>query len=116
MLKDLTLLNADAELLQESDGSAVIKGRGSAEKIEEYSKVFMSMTSGRGIMRHSFIGYYPSPFEKEIIESVGYDAESDRSVTADSVFFDKGTGYNVPWDKVKNLMHTKVQALSAYLK
>ena len=116
VLKDLTLLKAEAELLQESDGSAVIKGRGSAEKIEEYSKVFMSMTSGRGIMRHSFIGYYPSPFEKEIIESVGYDAESDRSVTADSVFFDKGTGYNVPWDKVKNLMHTKVQALSAYLK
>ena len=84
---------------------AVISGKAPVSEMAEYHSEIAAYTSGKGRLSCVFGGYCPCHNEQEIIEAIGYDADSDLENTADSVFCAHGAGFAVRWDQVKGYMH-----------
>ena len=62
-------------------------------------------TQGKGQLSCIPDGYDECKEPEKVIESIGYDADSDTENSADSVFCSHGAGYLVKWDDVPNHMH-----------
>lgn len=82
---------------------SVIKGSAPVAKMRDYQVT--EYTRGRGRLSCVVKGYEPCHNADEVIESIGYDSDSDTENTADSVFCSHGAGYTVKWDKVTEHMH-----------
>ena len=84
---------------------SVITGTAPVSTMHDYTKDVIQYTHGKGKLVCNLKGYEPCHNSEEVIESIGYDCDSDVDNTCDSVFCSKGAGYNVKWDKVKSQMH-----------
>ena len=84
---------------------SVITGTAPVSTMHNYTKDVIQYTHGKGKLVCNLKGYEPCHNSEEVIESIGYDCDSDVDNTCDSVFCSKGAGYNVKWDKVKSQMH-----------
>ena len=71
----------------------------------KYQREFVSYTKGLGRLSTTIKGYGRCHNEEEVIEQIGYDAESDLANPTGSVFCAHGAGFIVSWDKVKDYMH-----------
>ncbi len=83
----------------------VLEGSAPVINMRDYQKEIVSYTKGRGRFTCSVEGYEPCHNEQEVIESIGYDPETDLDYPTGSVFCSHGAGYLVPWNEVKNHMH-----------
>ena len=111
-LSDIQRMHGEFETPQPSGEYTVIKGTAPVSTMSDYSKEVMQYTRGEGKLYCSFGGYDVCHNTEEVIESRGYNPDSDTENTADSVFCSHGAGYNVRWDEVKSHMHLQ-SALSA---
>lgn len=104
-MTDLEQMGADFEPPAVEGEISVITGSAPVCGISEYQKSVTAYSGGRGRIMCSYSGYRPAKDQEKIIESIGYDCESDVENTADSVFCAHGSGFIVKWDKVYDYMH-----------
>lgn len=91
---------------------SVISGTAPVSTMHDYARNVIQYTHGRGKLMCSLKGYEPCHNSDEIIEAIGYHADSDTDNPCDSVFCAHGAGYTVKWNEVKSHMHLP-SALSA---
>ncbi|HMM05919.1 MAG TPA: TetM/TetW/TetO/TetS family tetracycline resistance ribosomal protection protein [Clostridiales bacterium] len=89
----------------EEQGLMTVEGTAPAAAMNHYFSEVISYTRGKGRLHCVAEGYMPCHNPAEVMESVAYDAESDREHPADSVFYIKGGGTVVKWDQVQEYMH-----------
>ena len=82
-----------------------IEGSAPVSEMNGYAAEMAAYSGGRGRLSCRVEGYKPCHNAQEIIEALGYDAQSDADNSADSVFCAHGGGFNVRWDKVPEYMH-----------
>ncbi len=82
-------------------GSAPVAG------LRDYGREVLSYTRGRGKLSCFYHGYEPCQNAEEVIAEIGYDAERDLAHPADSIFCSHGSGFSVPWNKVREYMHVE---------
>jgi len=98
--------------LENTDGEiAIITGSAPVVTMRNYQSEVTAYTKGQGRLFCSLKGYGPCHNADEIIESSGYDSESDLDNPTGSVFCSNGGSFIVSWDHVKEYMH-----LEPYLK
>jgi predicted RNA-binding protein with PIN domain len=84
---------------------AIISGTAPVSTMHDYARDVMQYTHGKGKLMCNLKGYEPCHNTDEVIESIGYDCDSDTDNPSDSIFCSHGAGYNVKWDEVKSRMH-----------
>ena len=102
---------------------SVLTGTAPVIEMRDYSKEVIQYTHGSGRLMCSLKGYEPCHNADEVIESIGYNPDSDTENTADSVFCSHGAGHIVKWDEVKvvaaqktadsQILNTRVLKLTA---
>ena len=107
VLNDLTQMNAKIFLTGASGGKTEISGRAPAVNIGNYQEKLAALAGGMGHISLTYSGYFPCHNTEEVIESRGYDPESDRRNPSASVFCSHGAGLIVPWYEVKQRMHVE---------
>ena len=111
-ISDIQRMHGEFESPEMLGEYTLIKGRAPVSTMCDYSKELLQYTHGEGKIYCSFCGYDICHNADEVIESIGYNPDSDIENTADSVFCAHGAGYNVKWDVVKSHMHLQ-SALAA---
>lgn len=92
----------------EIDGEmSVLKGTAPVIYMRDYQIEVISYTRGAGRLFCTLKGYEPCHNTEDVIETLGYDSESDLVNPTGSVFCSHGAGFNVPWNEVENYMHTE---------
>lgn len=86
-------------------GMRRLTGTAPAATMRNYQREVITYTRGLGRLQTSFAGYFPCHNAKEVIDRIGYDAESDSEHPAGSVFCAHGAGILVSWDMVPAYMH-----------
>ncbi len=104
-MTDLDLLGAEFSIAFRSSEMTKINGTAPAEAIRNYQRQITSYSHGKGRMNYKFSGYGPCRNADSVIESIGYQADSDLENTADSVFCEHGAGFTVKWTEVTKFMH-----------
>ena len=111
-IADIQRMYGSAEPPETIGENTVISGKAPVSTMCDYTKELVQYTHGEGKLACVFGGYDICHNTDEVIESRGYNPDSDLENTADSVFCSHGAGYNVKWDEVKSHMHLQ-SALSA---
>ena len=104
-MTDLEKMSAEFSSPEIDGDISVITGRCAAEKMLSYAEDVTAYTQGRGQLSYILDGYDECKEPEKVIESIGYDVDSDTENSADSVFCSHGAGYLVKWDDVPNHMH-----------
>ena len=90
----------------QADGDTVeLEGDAPVAQMRDYAIEVSTYTHGRGHLTCLFNGYRPCQDQDALVDSIGYDPESDLENTPDSVFCAHGAGYPVKWNKVEDFMH-----------
>lgn len=90
----------------QTDGETVdLEGEAPVSQMRDYAMEVNAYSHGRGHLSCVFSGYRPCQDQDAVVESIGYDPESDLENTPDSVFCAHGAGYPVRWTKVEDFMH-----------
>ena len=90
----------------EYDGEDVIvTGEAPWALFAPWQEDYMMLTHGRGTLRVWTARYAPCHNQQEIVEATGYNPLADDS--PDSVFCQKGAGFNVPWNEVRAWAHVE---------
>jgi ribosomal protection tetracycline resistance protein len=106
-MTDIEKMHGTCEVSQTNGEMAVLVGSAPAITMRNYQKEVVAYTKGLGRLFYSLKGYEPCHNESEIIESIGYDSESDMGNPTGSVFCTHGAGFLVVWDEVKDNMHVE---------
>lgn len=104
-MTDLKMRHASMEGPKLAEGIAVLIGKAPVAALQEYVKEVTAYTKGNGKLFLSYGGYDVCSNAKEVIERIGYDAESDLDNPSASVFCGHGAGFLVEWDRVPEFMH-----------
>jgi len=95
----------DGAFIQNGETS-VFTGKAPVSEMQDYYREVNAYSGGQGSLSLSFCGYGLCHNEAEILDAAGYDALSDTENPAGSVFCGHGASFSVPWDEVKEHMHT----------
>ncbi|MDD3336434.1 MAG: TetM/TetW/TetO/TetS family tetracycline resistance ribosomal protection protein [Eubacteriales bacterium] len=104
---DLMALNAQLEGPEYFGDSVLLCGLAVYARMMEYQESFLSATHGKGSFDCRMDRYAPCHNTEEVVRERGYNPLADD--TPDSVFCQKGAGYNVPWDQVRQHAHLAVE-------
>nr|WP_316614415.1 translation factor GTPase family protein [uncultured Ruminococcus sp.] len=104
-MTDITRMHGSFDTPETDAETATITGTAPVSTMRDYAKEVMQYTHGSGNLSTALKGYEPCHNADEVIEAIGYDADSDVENTADSVFCSHGAGHNVKWDEVPSHMH-----------
>lgn len=104
-MADIERLQGSFDAPEQENGMAVLKGNAPVVTMRDYQREVVAYTRGRGRLSLSLMGYEPCHNEEEVIQSIGYDFDTDLQDPAGSVFCSHGAGFAVPWDEVKSYMH-----------
>lgn len=105
VLSDIQKLKGDFNPPETIHNKAIIKGRGPVATFMNYSVEFISFTKGKGKFNFVFDGYDICHNEKEVIEKIGYDKNSDIEYTSTSIFCSKGQAFLVKYNEAEEYMH-----------
>lgn len=104
-IADLQHMSADFDTPETIGEMSLIKGIAPVSEMNSYQSEIISYTRGKGRLSLSLGGYRECHNADEIIQSIGYDCDSDIENSADSVFCSHGAGFIVKWDEVPDMMH-----------
>lgn len=104
-MTDIRRMNGEFASPIAEGGMSVLTGSVPVACMQNYGREVTSYTRGRGQLFCSWKGYEPCHNEEEVIEAIGYDAESDLDNPTGSVFCTHGAGFAVPWDQVDDYAH-----------
>lgn len=83
----------------------ILRGKAPVTTLNNYASEVASYTAGRGRLMLQVCGYDVCHDTDKVIESFGYNPESDLENTPDSVFCAHGGGFTVKWNDVPQYMH-----------
>lgn len=106
-MTDLERMGAKIEPPELDGENSVLTGSAPVEKLRGYHTELNNFTHGKGALSCELSGYELCHNQGEVVEKIGYDAESDIENTPDSVFCAHGAGFNVKWYEVPEYMHIK---------
>ena len=90
----------------QTDGDTVeLEGDAPVSQMRDYAMEVSTYSHGCGHLTCVFNGYRPCQDQDAVVDSAGYDPESDLENTPDSVFCAHGAGYTVKWNRVEDFMH-----------
>lgn len=106
-MTDVQNMGGEFSAPETSGELAKLLGTAPAAKISEYQAQIISYTHGAGRIDFQNAGYKQCGDDEseKVISAAKYDAEGDTENPADSVFCQKGAGFNVKWNKVFEYMH-----------
>lgn len=104
-MSDIQRMNGTFQPPQPNGEMSIISGTAPASEMGSYTKEVLQYTHGKGRLTCILSGYQPCHNAEEVIESIGYDCDSDAENPCGSVFCSHGAGYNVSWDEVPKHMH-----------
>lgn len=90
---------------QADGGTVELEGDAPVSQMRDYAIEVSAYSHGCGHLTCVFSGYRPCQDQSAVVDSIGYDPESDLENTPDSVFCAHGAGYPVKWNKVEDFMH-----------
>ena len=105
IMGDLNRMGADVVSAEEKDGLYCVSGSVPAARMIDYAADFPSVTHGRGALNFRLERYAPVENQQAVVSEIGYDPEADRENTPNSVFCQKGAGYEVDWRACDGAMH-----------
>ncbi len=106
-MNDIGMMNGTSAMISQDTDTAVIGGKAPARSIFNYQSILTGYTSGRGHISLELSGYEPCDehYAQEVLDTCGYDPDSDTDNLSGSVFIDHGAGYYVTWYECETLMH-----------
>lgn len=104
-ISDLQRMNGTFGQPEQIGDAALLSGEVPVASMRDYQREVISYTKGRGRLSCTLCGYRPCSNEEEVLEAIGYDAESDLENPTGSVFCAHGAGFIVPWNQVEEYMH-----------
>lgn len=104
-MSDIDKMCGTCEVAQTDGEMTVLAGSAPVLTMRNYQKEVTAYTRGHGRLFSSLKGYEPCHNADEVIQSTGYDSESDLENPTSSVFCSHGGGFLVEWDLVKDYMH-----------
>ncbi|MDE6091723.1 MAG: TetM/TetW/TetO/TetS family tetracycline resistance ribosomal protection protein, partial [Ruminococcus sp.] len=104
-IADLQRMNAEFDAPESMGNMSVIRGTAPVSEINGYQSEVIGYTHGKGRLICITGDYRECHNPDEVIESIGYDCDSDIENSADSVFCSHGAGYVVKWNEVPEHMH-----------
>lgn len=113
-LSDIQRMYGKNNLPDMEGDMAIITGTAPVATMRDYQSEVNAYTGGRGRLFCTLKGYEPCHNAEEIIESIGYDSESDLDNPTGSVFCAHGAGFVVPWQQVEDYMHIKTDISEIY--
>ena len=87
--------------------TAVLTGIAPVVAMRGYQKEVNAYTQGLGRLSCTLKGYFPCHNTEEVMERLSYDPEADLRNPTGSVFCAHGAGFVVPWDEIRDYMHTE---------
>ncbi len=107
-INDIKLRHGTFEIEESLTETAVITGSAPVSALRGYSSEVAAYSHGKGHLSMTVSGYSTCHNQDKIIESYGYDPESDLANTGDSVFCSHGAGVNIKWYEVDNYTHLSI--------
>lgn len=104
-MSDLRRMGAEFSQPDALGELSLIEGRCPVSEMAGYSADVIGYTHGAGRLSTVHEGYFPCRCAEVVMESIGYDFESDVDNPADSVFCSHGAGHLVKWNEVREKMH-----------
>ncbi len=104
-MTDLNNFGADISIPETRGNLSKLCGRVPASAIQNYQREIVEYSHGKGKLSLKFSGYDICHNAEKVIETFGYNADSDTENTADSIFCSHGAGFNVKWNEVSDYMH-----------
>ena len=104
-MTDIKQMGGTQSGLEQTGGSAKLKGRVPASEIADYQVTLAGYTSGEGRLSVTPSGYDACHNAASVIDESGYDPERDTENTADSVFVNHSGSDIVRWDEAAEHMH-----------
>ncbi len=104
-MNDIQLMHGSFEPFEHNGEFCILSGTAPVSTMSSYSSEVVRYTHGRGKLECRFKGYEPCHNSEEVIQQIGYNADSDTENPCDSVFCSHGVGHIVKWDKVPEYMH-----------
>ncbi len=104
-MSDIQRMNGTFAPPESKGEMTTLSGTCPVSEMGSYTKDVMQYTHGKGRLACILKGYEPCHNADEVIESIGYDYDSDAENPCGSVFCSHGAGYNVSWDEVPQHMH-----------
>ncbi len=104
-ISDLQHMSAEFNAPESLGDTSVITGCAPVSELNGYQSEIISYTRGRGRLSCTVSGYRECHNADKIIESIGYDCDSDVENSADSIFCSHGAGYIVKWNETEKHMH-----------
>ncbi len=106
-MTDIERMQGTWEIGENSGERAVLTGSAPVVTMRNYHREVAAYTKGLGRLSLNLAGYKPCHNAEEVMAKVGYDSERDAENPTGSIFISQGTGFFVPWDKVKDHMHVE---------
>ena len=107
-MSDLQMRFADFEIESSDADNTSICGRAPVSTLFDYTKEVVSYTRGEGRLFCTSDGYEPCHNQNDVVQSIGYDPESDLKNPPHSVFCTHGAGFTVHWSEVERYKHLEV--------
>lgn len=104
-IADLQRMSSEFDAPESMGNISVIRGTAPVSEINGYQSEVIGYTHGKGRLIYITGDYRECHNPDEVIESIGYDCDSDIENSADSVFCSHGAGYVVKWNEVPEHMH-----------
>lgn len=104
-INDIQRMDGSFEGPVPENGMQVLTGEAPVSAMSGYMAEVSAYTGGQGRLYCNFKGYMPCHNGQEVIERIGYIPDEDVENPTGSVFCAHGSGFNVPWNEVKNYMH-----------
>ncbi len=105
VISDLQHMSAEFDTPESIGEMSVIQGCAPVSEINDYQADIIAFTHGKGRISFNIAGYRECHNAEAVINSIGYNCDSDVENSADSIFCSHGAGYIVKWNEVYEHMH-----------
>ena len=106
----LSRIKADVDAPAYDGDDVIVTGEAPYALFAPWQEDYMMLTHGRGALRVWMARYAPCHNADAVVAAAGYNPLADDS--PDSVFCQKGAGFNVPWNEVRAWAHVENPALN----
>ncbi|MEA4911377.1 MAG: translation factor GTPase family protein [Oscillospiraceae bacterium] len=104
-MADVRRMNGQSDPPRADGETVVLSARVPVRDFEGYAAQLAAYTGGLGRVNCFVGGYAPAHDAPALIDSIGYDSESDTENPTGSVFCAHGAVFTVPWNEVRGHMH-----------
>ena len=108
-IADIQKLSGEFDAPKTYEDKVIIEGKGPVSTFMDYYLEVIAYTKGKGSINYIYDGYDVCHNTEEVIEEIGYDKNSDKEYTSNSVFCSHGAGYAVPWNEADKKMHCIIE-------